>query len=340
MPHPCIERRTRAAPAAAGSVKLKRSSFRTKNPPGTGTRLVALAALVVPAVLVPARSARAQTVHDDLLTPPVHAPPNAVEWDASWPRFRDSELWATGALAAVAIGSFAIPYGSGRWKSTNGFDTSARSALRLSGELGRDRAQDASDILLTVSVNYLVVDSALVTWWGHGRGSVALQMALIDIEALAVTMAATSLTKGITARARPYGAECTGPAKRQDRDCRGMNRYDSFFSGHTSISFTAAALTCQHHAHLPLYGGGVPDALACAAGFALAGTTGAMRVMSDRHWLSDSLVGAAVGTISGLTIPWALHYRGGAKPAPPTDRKGASLHLVPAPMGGAIVGEF
>ena len=277
---------------------------------------------------------------DDLLAPPTHPKPNAVEWDPTWPRFRAAELWATGIFAAVALGSLAIPDGGGRWTTVNGFDDSVRSALRFKTAENRERAQDASDIMLTLSFNYLLFDSAVVTWWAHGRGSVALQIALIDIEAVALTTAITSLAKGVSARERPFRTDCSGPESRQERDCQGQNRYQSFFSGHTSTAFTAAGLTCQHHAHLPLYGGGAPDTLACISSFALAGATGAMRIMSDRHWATDVIGGAVIGTASGMAVPYLLHYRGGA-PAPTEGEKGGvKIGVVPAPMGAAVVGVF
>jgi len=37
-----------------------------------------------------------------------------------------------------------------------------------------------------------------------------------------------------------------------------------------------------------------------------------MRVATDVHYVSDVLVGATIGTATGLLLPWALHYRYGA----------------------------
>jgi len=308
--------------------------------PGRGRRTV-LGVVVVAATLV-ARPSSAQqaAAKPDLLTPPAAPKPGVVEWNPDWPRFRASEVWATGILTAVALGSLAIPSSGGRWTTVNGFDKSVRSALGAKSQSGRDRAQDASDILLAVSLNQLLFDSLVVTWWGHGRGSVALQLSLVDAEAVALTTALTAFTKGITSRERPFQAECSGPEKHQQRDCQGQNRYQSYFSGHTSTSFTSAALTCQHHAHLPLYGGGAPDVAACLASIALAGTVGTMRIVSDRHYATDVLTGAAVGTLSGLTVPWLLHYRGGASPPRQTDAKKVSVRVAPAPLGGVVFGEF
>ncbi|AUX28499.1 MULTISPECIES: phosphatase PAP2 family protein [Sorangium] len=266
-----------------------------------------------------------------------------VAWDPRWPRFRVSEYVATGLLAATAFGTLAIPPSEGRWTTVNGFDGSAREALRIQSDRQREMARDASDLLLTLMTNHLAVDALLVTWWGHGRGSVAWEIAMIDIEALAFNAALNGVVAGLTSRERPYRAGCTGPEQQQDHDCRGSKRYRSFFSGHSSTAFTAAGLVCSHHAHLPLYGGGAPDALACAASLGTAAAVATLRVVSDQHFATDALTGAAVGTLTGLGLPWLLHYRGGA-PASTSGRAprgdGVSIRFVPAPLGGYLVGRF
>jgi membrane-associated phospholipid phosphatase len=201
-------------------------------------------------------------------------------------------------------------------------------------------ARDASDLLLTLMTNHLAVDALLVTWWGHGRGSVAWEIAMIDVEALSLNAALNGVVAGLTSRERPYRAGCDGPEQQQDLDCRGSKRYRSFFSGHSSTAFTAAGLVCSHHAHLPLYGGGAPDALACAASLGTAAAVATLRVVADQHFATDALTGAAVGALTGLGLPWLLHYRGGAPASGAPRGDGVSLRLMPAPLGGYLVGRF
>ena len=266
-----------------------------------------------------------------------------IEWDPRWPRFRNAEYIAAGAFAAVAFASLAIPPSEDQWTEIKGFDRAARDVLRIRSDHARSMARDASDLLLGLMINHLSLDVVIVTWWGHDRGSVAWQLAMMDAEALAVNAALNGLVAGFTSRERPYRDECTGPEERQSRDCRSSKRYRSFFSGHSSTSFTMAGLTCSHHAHLPLYGGGAPDALACAASFAAAATVSTLRVVSDQHFASDALTGASVGSLIGLGLPWLLHYRGGAAPpdaAAAARPSGVSLRVVPAGLGGALIGTF
>ncbi|XXX77758.1 phosphatase PAP2 family protein [Sorangium sp. So ce134] len=304
--------------------------------------LGAAAALAEPAKAPPAAAALAGPAKAPAALAP--APPERarreVAWDPRWPRFRVSEYVATGLLAAAAFGTLAIPPSEGRWTTVNGFDVSARRALRIQSDRQREMARDASDLLLTALTNHLAVDALLVTWWGHGRGSVAWEIAMIDIEALAFNAALNGVVAGLTSRERPYRAGCTGPEEQQDHDCRGSKRYRSFFSGHSSTAFTAAGLVCSHHARLPLYGGGAADALACAASLGTAAAVATLRVVSDQHFATDAITGATVGALTGFGLPWLLHYRGGAPEAGAPRGDGVSIRLVPAPLGGYLVGRF
>ena len=301
-----------------------------------------LATLTAVSVLLLTSSAAAQ---------PRPVPPAAVDtasrdpmrWDPRWPKFRTEEYIATGLMAAVAFGSLAIPVATERWTTVNGFDAEVRDTLRLSNPARREEARDASDVLLTLLVNQLIVDNLMVTWWAHELPEEALQMALMDFEALALTSAVNGIVAGLASRERPYREACVGPEELQTRDCVDSKRYRSFFSGHTSTSFTVAGLVCVHHAHMPIYGGGAPDALACGTAFLAAAAVGLMRIASDQHFATDVLTGAAVGVASGLGLPWLLHYRGGA--TPPAGRRrsdtgGLSVRFAPAPLGGYLIGAF
>ncbi|HEV8549343.1 MAG TPA: phosphatase PAP2 family protein, partial [Polyangiaceae bacterium] len=124
----------------------------------------------------------------------------------------------------------------------------------------------------------------------------------------------------------------------------------SFMSGHTTIAFTGAGLICAHHQHLPLYGGGAPDLLACIAALGAATTAGAMRVAADKHYATDVLLGMGVGLFAGYGLPNLLHYgAGNGQPRSllPTFKSasaGIDAVLAPAvgPSGGGLtlVGTF
>jgi hypothetical protein len=261
-----------------------------------------------------------------------------VVWDPRWRKFALGNYILSGLSLGTALGTLAIPPAETRWTGVSGFDAEIRGALRADELDDRQRARDASDILLMVSVNQVLVDTLLVTWWGHDADTVAFQMAMMNIEALTVNAAINGLVTGLASRERPYRDDCVGEAATELRDCRSSKRYRSFYSGHTSTTFTVAGLTCIHHAYLPLYGGGAADVLPCIASFGVAAATGALRVVGDQHFASDVLVGAAMGTLTGLTLPYFLHYRTGELPDASPDR--VSWVFVPTPLGAHLGGTF
>jgi membrane-associated phospholipid phosphatase len=270
----------------------------------------------------------------------IEEPEWQVRWDPRWRKFELGDYIGTGIMLAATLGSLAIPPSEARWRQTNTFDVRARNAFRLDTLSGRNTARDASDVLLVLSTNILLVDTLIVAWWGHDAGDVAWEMALMGIEALAFNNAVNGLVAALASRQRPYGVDdCEGEVGERLTDCVSRKRYRSFFSGHTSTTFTVAGVMCMHHGHLPLYGGGLPDIFACASSFGIAAGTAVLRVVADQHWTSDILVGAAWGTFSGLFVPWVLHYRTGDMPdAPDTDD--ISIQLVPGPTGGMLTGAF
>jgi membrane-associated phospholipid phosphatase len=287
---------------------------------------------------------RAHRGHSDESYPSAINPiANKVRWDESWPKFRPIEYIATGVMGVAVFAARAIPPQPNNWRGVTDFDAKARSAVRLESLSARNTADDASDLILTLMVNQLIVDATLVAWWGHDRFTVGYQMVLIDLEALALTGSIQALVSSLVSRWRPFRDTCVGPIEKQTQDCQDNKQYTSFWSGHTSGAFTVAGLTCMHHAYLPLYGGGVREALTCATAFAAAATVGYLRMAADQHFLTDVLVGASIGTLSGLGVPWLLHYRGGAKPVKSGRAKQAnqvSLRAAPTPMGMVVSGEF
>lgn len=263
-----------------------------------------------------------------------------VVWNAKWRKWELGDWIFTGASAGVAIAGIVIPPSEERWLDRNAFDTAIRNTLRPNDIDDRLIARDASDILLMLSINQVLMDTLVVTWWGHDADTVAWNMALMNIEAIAFNTSLNQIVGGLASRERPYRVECDLLDDEEQRaDCRGRKRYRSFYSGHTSTTFAVAGLTCMHHAHLPLYGGGAIEALPCVASFAVAGATGALRIVADQHWTTDVLVGAAMGTFSGLAVPYFLHYGWDDEP----DELAAdeiSINVLPLPTGGMISGVF
>ncbi|MCB9789225.1 MAG: phosphatase PAP2 family protein [Deltaproteobacteria bacterium] len=271
------------------------------------------------------------------------AGPPLLKWNPAWPKVRWGELAATGLGAALTLGSALVQPLKTHRRGGILFDGDVRSGMRLGSLRARERAADFSDVLLTFNLSYpYVVDALAIAGWQHRSPRVAMQMTLIDLEVMTVTAGIQGLTNMLVSRERPYGRDCGGELDPESGDCVGSGRYRSFFSGHTALTFSAAAVTCAHHRYLRLHGSRGADAVPCVAGFVLAGTTGALRIAADRHYISDVLIGATVGTLVGYGIPYLFHYRHGAAVAPIDEGPGLSFTLVPASVGtgAGVAGAF
>jgi membrane-associated phospholipid phosphatase len=237
-----------------------------------------------------------------------------LRWNPEWKRVSAWNVAATGAMAA---GALALQFGASperQWTGGILFDVPVRDALRPESEAARKNAGDASDYLYFGMFAYpLVVDSAIVAWAIHGSSDVAAQTFGISAQSLAASGLVVNTALAFVGRQRPARRGCEN--RDDDPACDETFNNQSFFSGHTAISFTTAGLLCTHHAELPLYGGGWPDVLACVASLGTAATVGTFRIMSDRHYATDVLTGATVGLTAGIVLPRALHYGFGTDPA-------------------------
>jgi len=264
------------------------------------------------------------------------------KWNPRWRKFGVGNYILTGVGLAIAGGSAAIPAPSNPWTSHVGFDESVRDVLGIEDRQGGQWARDVSDVLMSITLSYpLLVDSLIVTYWYRRSHGVAGQMALITAETLAVAGAIHGLTAGLVGRERPYGRNCGTGIDAEQEDCTQDRRYRSFFSGHTTLTFAAAGVTCSHHAHHDPFGDPVADGIACASAFFAAGVTGAMRIVGDEHYATDVAMGATIGTLTGLGVPWLLHYGPLAEVESETEQAGVvRFAVVPAPNGVGVGGAF
>ncbi len=141
-------------------------------------------------------------------------------------------------------------------------------------------------------------------------------------EAVFVADVLTYVLKGVNGRSRPYVSNDTNPRDYKFLKGFGDGSRQSFPSGHTTSAFAAAAaVTAETGTWWPrskcvigplMYGG--------------ATMVGLSRMYHNKHWASDVVLGAAIGTFSGWKVVQYSH-------AHPTPIDKALLHVSVVPAG-------
>lgn len=125
-------------------------------------------------------------------------------------------------------------------------------------------------------------------------------IAVMYLETMSLTLAATGWTKRLVLRPRPFNYDpAVALSEKMTRNAR-----FSFFSGHTSTTaaacfFTAAVWSKYNQESkwkVPVW----------ALAVTLPAVTGFLRVQSGKHFYTDVIAGYAVGAGMGVLIPW-LH---------------------------------
>jgi len=236
-------------------------------------------------------------------------------WNDAWPRFRAWEYAATGVLIA---GGLALEYLTRQprepnWESPLPGDRAVRGALAARTRSGRETAGVASDYTwLTAQWYTQIVDALVLTFLLDDQNfDVAWQMSAMNAEALALGFVLTRGAHRLIGRTRPLELGCENDPS-YDGLCPFPGNTAGFPSGHASMAFVGAGLTCAHHQYLPIYGNRAADLSACLGVAALATTTGVLRIVSDSHYVSDVIAGSLLGFAVGYGVPVLLHYGFGA----------------------------
>ena len=268
-----------------------------------------------------------------------------MAWRAEWPRFR---LWEYAGTAAVGATSWYLrmyrpPPVQAKWQGDNWFDDQLRNWLRADTPAGRRDSQYASDRLADLGYALPFGIDLTVALFAHGQLQTTWQMMMMDLEAFAVSGLINNFLFYEVGRGRPSARDCAKDGAYDELCFIGANA--SLPSGHTQTVATGAGLTCVHHRYLPLYGEKWADESACGLMVAATFASAVTRIMADRHYATDNLIGIAVGFGSGYGLPWLLHYRHGAGGVPAA-RSDAPQAMTVMPMAGrgtggvALVGLF
>ncbi|PRY10689.1 PAP2 superfamily protein [Pontibacter ummariensis] len=133
-------------------------------------------------------------------------------------------------------------------------------------------------------------------------GSKAGQVMLLYVETMAVTGTIFTLTNGNVERTRPLVySEDVDISEKNDGNAR-----NSFFAGHTAATASATFFAAK------VFHDFNPDSKArpyiWAAAAAIPATVGYLRLRAGKHFLSDNLIGYAVGAAAGILVP-QLHKK-------------------------------
>ena len=214
-----------------------------------------------------------------------------------------------------------------RWCETNGFDTAVRSVFNppLSPSADGIRPADvASNLLGFVGVPLMIGVDALLAWSaGSFLDTFPVDLVLI-LEATFSALGLNQTVKFAVGRARPYTIGASEELLATGHDPSDNNL--SFFSGHSTFTFalaasaaTVAGMRGYKHAWLMW-----------ALGMPMAAVTAFLRLAADKHWMTDVLLGTAIGTATGILMPTLLH--GSIGPV--------TMRVSPLANGLAVSGRF
>jgi membrane-associated phospholipid phosphatase len=264
----------------------------------------------------------------------VAGPARAADEDSTTgPRFpfraastADYAVIAAGAVTYGALAFLVPPADDPRWASPILFDARARRSWIGPTASARHTADWASHITILSSLALLASDG-VVLGLTHDDWELAKQVLLMDAEVLVITGTLIHSLQLSVARARPDIVPCREDAAHSDHCSDSANT--SFPSGHSAMAFASAATFCAQRLRLQLYGHPAADAVGCGVLAGGAFATAALRVVADRHHLSDVSAGALLGTAVGLSVPLVLRSRATA-----SGDSAPSVTLLPA-LGSA-----
>lgn len=218
----------------------------------------------------------------------------------------DASLTGAMALSVVllTIEQPALLPSTCRWCAPGPLDASVRDTLLWQHDFR------TADVLSTVidgvlpasAVGYLVLSAN-----SCGDVNAGLVDSLLVTEAVAGALLLNQIVKLLAGRQRPYAYYG------HDIGASENERNLSFYGGHTSFAFSVVAATVTVASMRGYAGVG----LAATVGFTMAASVGYLRIAADQHYLTDVLVGAAVGGVVGWAVPRIFHppSAGSAPPA-------------------------
>jgi membrane-associated phospholipid phosphatase len=201
-------------------------------------------------------------------------------------------------LGSELIFKSALAPSTCRWCVPPGIDADVRDALKWTDT----KAADTSSSILgfgLVPATLVGIDALMALHDDAGR-DIGPDV-LIIAEATVVAMDANQIVKFAVGRERPF-VHALPPAAKGTTSNPDDNNL-SFYSGHTTATFAFAVATgtvasMRGYRWAPI---------AWIVGPALAATTGYLRIAADKHYFTDVVTGAVVGSAFGCALPYLFH---------------------------------
>ncbi|MEI8135175.1 MAG: phosphatase PAP2 family protein [bacterium] len=130
------------------------------------------------------------------------------------------------------------------------------------------------------------------------------------IEGLAYAGVTTTILKIIIGRSRPF----TGDGAYSFKPFQISDSRNSLPSGHTTVAFTVSSILARR----------INNPIATVLLYSAATSTAFSRMYHDKHWLSDTFLGAAIGTTAGFFVTGRDFERDNN-----TEPKSSSLEITP-----------
>jgi membrane-associated phospholipid phosphatase len=202
----------------------------------------------------------------------------------------------------------------------------------------RDRLQDSSTqanrklqtlatfVRTTATPGSYVIGTSMYAVGRIAKNRKLASLGLHGTEALIIGEGVATVVKTVVGRQRPSVTPADPNSYQFMRGLSGGDKYRSFPSGHTVSAFAAAAaVTAETSRNAPSTRWIVGPVL--YSGAALVGIS---RMYNNRHWASDVIVGAGIGTFAGLKVVRFNDSHAGNR----VDRFFLTGSLVPEPGGG------
>lgn len=182
--------------------------------------------------------------------------------------------------------------------AVNALDEGTRDAFRWSNT---GAANTASNVIGYGLSPAAAVGLTALAGGLEGRLKEAPANALLIAEATAASAVLNQLVKFAAGRERPF-VHALPEGEKQKTEKPSDNNV-SFYSGHTNFCFALAVSSgtvaqMRGYRYAPVV---------WATGLAMATSVGYLRIAADKHYLTDVITGAVIGSAAGFALPFFLH---------------------------------